>query len=359
MQNFCTKCGHKLIAGNSFCTKCGARVASLDQTLPGPQPAQPVQQRPQAPGPQPVQQGQQMPQAQPVQPRQQAPGPQQMQQPTRQVANTAMNAASKIIGMNAKTSPGDMPAGVVTRAAGAAGPIGTAIGVARTAAGYANSARNAAQQAREHQTTKAGSAKLLPALIVSMALVLLWVFQIVLMRMNVNPIPVKLLNYLTFARGGVSRNPLVFIGGNIGKGVVAAGLSGLAAGGAGAIAAGARQLFSPANFAKQGIGGYIAGIGIGLLGYQIFTGYGSLTGIMVAVSGALVALRRTPSSGKYGSIFSGATMGFAMAVPLAVIPFTFTHLIIGLPVAAAGGIIILVNQGNATNGTNTGQPRSY
>lgn len=384
MQNFCTNCGAKLIMGNLFCTKCGSRIegisAPVNQAQPQANQGQPqspqmqqIQQQSAQPvqrAQQPVQQGQpvqsqpaqqvrqvqqpiqQQPaqrpmQQQPVQPaRQTAPQPvqqqpmqQHLQQGAQQAARTAAsgiisNAASNAMELNAMSTPGHMGAGIITSVTGMSGTV------AGTVYGYANRARNGAKGGA------IDAKKLIPSLIVGAVFVLLWIVQIIFMRKGINPIPVKILNYLTFARGGVSKNPLIFLGGNIGKGVVVAGLSGVAAGGIGAIFAGAKQLFSQTNFSNENIGNFILGIGTGLLGYQICTGYGSLTGIMVAVSGALITLRRTANAGRFAGIFSGATMGLAMSVPLAVIPFTFTHLIFGFIITFVGAILVLAKKGN-------------
>ncbi|MDD4078050.1 MAG: hypothetical protein PHT03_08805, partial [Bacilli bacterium] len=50
---------------------------------------------------------------------------------------------------------------------------------------------------------------------------LLWIIFILLPVFGINPLPVKILSFLTFAQGGISMNPLRVIGGVIGKGVFA------------------------------------------------------------------------------------------------------------------------------------------
>ena len=206
------------------------------------------------------------------------------------------------------------------------------------------------------------------AFISSIALAIVWIIQLVWIKNGVdNPIA-KLTEWLTFARGGLNRSFFGGIGGIIGKGVFASALAGIVGGGIGTSVAGLKRSFSVDNLQKNTAGYTFIGWGISFVLYQIFTGNGSFAGVMAAVSGMLVAARsagggagllfgfaRSVTSKKQGNtkqvrnealtaLLGGITMGFAIAIPLSVIPWDYMHLFFGFIFIVVGLVFSLVNK---------------
>ncbi len=361
---FCGECGAPLKPGVLFCTECGAKVDFQPESGRGFEIYE-------LPRDMPVRQ---MAQSDLVQEqvdsrftgttaelmKQKATGTTTtaVQQAGKQYVTQVAYAAKDFFTGDASDLPGEMDVGSF------GDTISNITNMARQGAGYAKNIAGAAKGAQG----VSGKAKFRIglALLSAIALAVFWIVQLLWIRGGVDNPFAKFTEWLTFAQGGVGRGALGFVGGIIGKGTVAAALAGLVGGGFGSLISGFKGTFSGRNFQKNTLGFMLVGIGISLALYQAFTGEGTLAGAMAAVSGMLVAARSL--GGRAGMIFgvvksltakkmgnqkrpqnalltatiSGLTMGFALAVPVAAIPWEWTHLILSIVLVAVGLILALL-----------------
>ena len=209
--------------------------------------------------------------------------------------------------------------------------------------------------------------KLLPTL----ALAAIWLFISLLSAKGINPWPVKMLSFLTFAQGGMYGGVLGALGGVIGKAVFAYGVSVLIL-----------PLFSGKNpFREMGGGfkGFIAaltvqganaagllllGAGLALILFNFFTGNASAVNSMAGVLGFVLALKvlfnrggliwglllgaanrltggRTPSQATVSRVVSGFAAGSALGVILTFPPLPYLPYLSGAVLLVAGLVIVL------------------
>ena len=111
-------------------------------------------------------------------------------------------------------------------------------------------------------------------------------------------LPVKLLSWLTFAKGGLGRNAVGAIGGALGRGVAAAGLISLFNGGFGAAAKGVASLWKDGG-EKRSLVPLLIGAAVGAGLYLFFAGIktASLQTTMAGISGALLSLEALGKQG--------------------------------------------------------------
>ncbi len=154
-------------------------------------------------------------------------------------------------------------------------------------------------------------------------------------------LPVRVLNWLTFAEGGLDRGPAGMIGGLAGKGAVAVMLSSLFSGGIPNTIKGAAGIFKKSDD-KKSIPLFIAGFLLGGLGYLAFAGFDnvSATTSMAGIAGAVLALQavgqkdgwiyriaqsltakkingiRSSQDGKISSLLGGVALGFAIVTSI-------------------------------------------
>lgn len=208
----------------------------------------------------------------------------------------------------------------------------------------------------------------IPALI----LALTWFILTLLPLLGVNPMPVRLLSFLTFAQGGTSGGLWGVMGGVVGKGVFAYFLMSLVtpptrgqkpfAGIGGGLkeilpALGAKSL---AQFAP-----ILMGVGAALIGYNFMTGTASLQNSMAGIAALLLSLRalsgragflrnflstlmpkkaskRNLNTGEVNRIIAGMAAGFAIGVPLSAVRFTCVGIILGITAVFAGIILYII-----------------
>lgn len=361
---FCGECGAPLRPGVLFCTECGAKVDFQPESGRGFEIYE-------LPRDMPVRQ---MAQSDLVQEqvdsrftgttaelmKQKATGTTTtaVQQAGKQYVTQVAYAAKDFFTGDASDLPGEMDVGSF------GDTISNITDMTRQGAGYAKNIAGAAKGAQG----VSGKAKFRIglALLSAIALAAFWIVQLIWIRDGVENPFAKFMEWLTFAQGGVGRGVLGFVGGIIGKGTVAAALAGLVGGGFGSLISGFKGTFSGKNFQKKTLGFTLVGMGISLALYQAFTGEGTLAGAMAAVSGMLVAARslggragmifgvvksltaqktgnqKRPQNASLTATLSGLTMGFALAVPLAAIPWEWTHLILSIVLVAVGLILALL-----------------
>ncbi len=159
---------------------------------------------------------------------------------------------------------------------------------------------------------KKGKVKGFPAFLVTAVLIAVWIWQIIMIRKGVDTPLIKILNWITFGKGGLDRSIPGAIGGFIGRSAVASAFVTLLAGGARSIGAGFGRMFNSSKeynpYARPKSRGRvrfgILGMVIALLLYWFFTGNGMFSGQVAAIAGALVSVRSIGSG-------SGLLYGFA------------------------------------------------
>ena len=196
--------------------------------------------------------------------------------------------------------------------------------------------------------------------------ILLAATWLVLMILSYNETEVTLLNWLTFAQGGMGRSVGGWLGGLLGKTTVAAMLFSLFGGGFKSLGSGIKSLFRKTNFQKNVLGSLMLGAGLALIAYQAFAGDASLTDTMSAISGALLSIMalgrgngflwsmaqsitarktgkmRTAQKEKLQGMLTGMTFGFTLGALVTFIPFGWLPVILGGVLLVAGIILTLV-----------------
>lgn len=218
-------------------------------------------------------------------------------------------------------------------------------------------------------------------IIVSIVIIAVWILQNVFLReWIINPFT-KFLKYVTFFYPGLRYSGLATIGGVFGRGFVVMGICGIFTGSKG-ISKGAKSIFSGSNFKSINIGSILIGAGIAMIAYNFFSGYGNMRGIAIAVSGSLLSMKaigqgnglirrflgifmRKSQSKLQGmnqnvgeknneliqGILTGTSFGFMLAIPVALINYRWTHLIIGIVLFIVGVVLFNVMK-NSSNGQN-------
>lgn len=212
-------------------------------------------------------------------------------------------------------------------------------------------------------------------LIAVIVLALVWVVLLILQGLGINPFPVKLATWLTFAQGGVSNNIIRMMGGVLGKGVFASCFIWLLSGGYKNIGTGLKVLGGVhKQFSRQKLVRLLMGAGAALIIYNFMAGYAAFIKTMVGVAAFLLILRALGNHGGFVrklaasltaekkdgiktentvsliAILQGFALGFAISVPLSLIPWGYIPYCLGLAVLIAGGIVLIVfkcNKGGA------------
>jgi len=190
--------------------------------------------------------------------------------------------------------------------------------------------------------------KLIPAIV----LAVIWVILILLPRLGINPLPVKILSFITFAQGGLSNNVFRMFGGVVGKGLFAYLVTALVLpifrkqNPFKAIGSGIKGTVGSFKSMGENIVPMLAGAGIALIFFNFIAGYSSLWKSMGAVTASLLALRAIGSNGfmtrlfnsvlnrkshkaDAKSVLAGMGTGFAIAIPISAIPFVYICYCVG------------------------------
>lgn len=329
MAGFCNMCGQPLRDGAQFCSGCGKAVAQAVQAPPQQSTSQQPQWRPAQP---------QRPQA-----------PQTMQAVAQQAAGLLQSTQWAPSQQGEVVLPLPKAPPVLKPLLSTGQVLGGGIG------GYFKNMGKAFAKPQ----------RWIPALLLAAA----WVAAM-LPAVQSHPTVAKVLGLLTFARGGMDENPLYAMGGIFGKGVVAMLFSQLLTGGfwkglAGAFTGGFKRLAAPR---LADVGALLLGAGLALAVFNFTTGSPSLADAVVALSGALLSLKALGRKGGFvkrlllsfgakkqtsrpalvqtaNRTLAGCAAGWALAVPLSVVPIGFVCYIAGGVLALAGLILLLVGGG--------------
>lgn len=202
-----------------------------------------------------------------------------------------------------------------------------------------------------------------------------WIILILLQALGINPLPVRFAAWLTFAQGGASNNIVRMAGGVLGKGVFASCFVWILSGGYKNIGSGLKRLGGiHKQLSLPQLGWLLTGAGAALIIYNFMAGYAAFIKSMAAVAAFLLVLRALGSNGGFirkltasltakknggkrienavplNSILQGLALGFALSVPLSLIPWGYTPYCLGLAVLITGVIMLIVlkfNKGGA------------
>ncbi len=200
--------------------------------------------------------------------------------------------------------------------------------------------------------------KLIPAIV----LAAIWFLFTLLPALGINPHPVKLLSFLTFAQGGVGTGIWGTIGGIVGKGVFAyfitlmiptSGNKPISG-----IGKGLKSLFSSLTAKGKGTAApLLLGMGTSLIAYHFMTGNASLQNSMAGIAAFILSLRamsgkvsfiqgfilsvgqklrkgKAPDISLVNRVMAGCTTGFALGVALSAAHFGF--------ICSVGGVLAII-----------------
>ncbi|MDK2890703.1 MAG: hypothetical protein PWR21_1335 [Methanoculleus sp.] len=200
---------------------------------------------------------------------------------------------------------------------------------------------------------------------------LVWLVLTILPAVGFNPAPVQSLSFLTFARGGLSGGIPGFIGGLIGKGLIAYFVTLLIVGGISgeSIMSSVRSLaaqFSGGKWDLASISPLLVGGGAALFVYNFLAGTSTIMNCMVGVVAFLIAARALANragcvrqvfaavfakngradSGLVTKVMAGWAGGFALGVVLSVFG-GYTCYIAGFVLLAVGAVLMVTVQKQA------------
>lgn len=305
MARFCEKCGSPLQDGAKFCEKCGASVA------PAPEPAP-------KPAPEPAQ------------------------------------SAPEVFRFSALNAPGESALGELggKAAAAAAGAIpgpGRVIG-----SGFKSFFSSLGSFFRDPK-------RMIP----TFAVAGVWLILNILQSAGFNPVPTKILSFLTFAQGGMTGGFFGFLGGVLGKGIFAGALTSLI--GLFAHRGGEKRSFGETLKGAFGVTpdtlwAYLTGIGAAMLVYLFISGGQTRGAFMGGAAAAFLSARAALNKGFLkriiGSVTSkgkekagpgaggfarGLTVGFSASALIGLSGVNLILIITG-SVLVAGGTVMLILQ---------------
>ena len=312
---FCPKCGNKLPGDAKFCDKCGNPVGSVPNNQ-----SVNIQIPPQTP---------------PVQSTvKRAPEPQAFRFSAPSVSGEAVygtigNAAMSAVS-NAIPGPGKV--------------IGTSVKQFFTSIGAA------------FKDPK----RLIPAFV----LAVVWLVLNILQSCGINPVPTRILSFLTFANGGMSGGVIGAIGGILGKGIFAGALVSLI--GLFTRKGGAKRSFGETLKGAFGVSldtlwAYLTGIGAAMLLYLFISGGATRISFMGGVAAAFLAARaalnngflknllgsltkrKSPSDPNVQGLIRGLSVGFGAAALIGLANINLILIITG-SVLLVGGIVMMILQ---------------
>jgi hypothetical protein len=200
---------------------------------------------------------------------------------------------------------------------------------------------------------------------------LVWLALTILPAIGLNSAPVQSLSFLTFARGGLSGGVPGFVGGLIGKGLIAYFVTLLVVGGisGGSIVSSVRSLtaqFSGGKWDMAAISPLLIGGGAALFVYNFLAGTSAIMNCMVGIVAFLIAARALANragcvrqvfaavfaregradSGLVTKVMAGWAGGFALGVVLSVFG-GYTCYIAGFLLLAVGAVLMVTVQKQA------------
>lgn len=307
---FCPKCGNKLPDDARFCDKCGNPVSGVQSDIP---PKKADEQR--------------------------------IQPPEQSVRRTFGFAASAAAGETALGSYGGVPAGAIS---GVIPGPGKVIG-----AGLKSLFTSIGSSFKDPK-------RLIPAFVIAAV----WLVLNILQACGINPVPTRILSFLTFANGGMSGGFFGAIGGIIGKGIFAGALVSLI--GLFTRKGGEKRSFKDTVKGAFGVSlstlwPYICGIGAAMLLYLFISGGATRISFTGGVAAAYLSARaalntgfmrrllgsftksKSPSHPNVSGLIRGLSVGFAASALIGLSGVNLILVITG-SVLFAGGIVMMILQ---------------
>ncbi len=216
--------------------------------------------------------------------------------------------------------------------------------------------------------------KMIPAIV----LAAIWLLFTLLPALGINPYPVKLLSFLTFAQGGVGTGIWGTIGGIVGKGVFAFFIT-LMIPTSGRkpfsdVGKGLKSLFSSLTAKGKGTAApLLLGMGTSLITYHFMTGNASLQNSMAGIAAFILSLRalsnkagflrgfilsvaqklrkgKAPDSSFVNRVMAGCTTGFALSVALSAAHFGFICSAVGVLLFIVAIIVSIAEENKRKKG---------
>ena len=307
---FCPKCGNKLPDNARFCDKCGNPVSGVQSDIP---PKKADEQR--------------------------------IQPPEQSVRRTFGFAASAAAGEAALGSYGGVPAGAIS---GVIPGPGKVIG-----AGLKSLFTSIGSSFKDPK-------RLIPVFV----LAAVWLVLNILQACGINPVPTRILSFLTFANGGMSGGFFGAIGGIIGKGIFAGALVSLI--GLFTRKGGEKRSFKDTVKGAFGVSlgtlwPYICGIGAAMLLYLFISGGATRISFMGGIAASFLAARAALNTGfmrrllgsftknkstshpNVSGLIRGLSVGFAASALIGLSGVNLILVITG-SVLFAGGIVMMILQ---------------
>lgn len=191
-------------------------------------------------------------------------------------------------------------------------------------------------------------------LVMVIALVIVWLAINLLAALGIFPLPVRLLSWLTAARGSL-------IGGTVGKGLVAALLAQVLVdkGMSASLKSGLSQLSASAKGGKEAIFPLLAGLGTALIACNMMVS-SSPQNTMVCLAAFLLAAKALVQNGFLRRLFTallpkaketfvttirrGWTLGFALFAAASLLPGGRNGYLLGILLLIAGGVLTIVGK---------------
>ena len=206
-------------------------------------------------------------------------------------------------------------------------------------------------------------------LIIIAILAIVWILLILLPYLGFNPLPVKVLSFLTFAQGGASLNTFRAVGGLLGKGVYAIFFVSLFDGQFKSIIRGIKPLMNTIKQTKKGqFAFFLVGIGVACILYNFLTGYAALIKSMIGIASLSLVLQAFNSKQGFvyafimastasrknkqpiashertESLMSGLVIGFTLSILLSIIPIGYAPYIFGALIVIIGVILMITSK---------------
>ncbi len=201
-------------------------------------------------------------------------------------------------------------------------------------------------------------------LIPAFVLAVVWLVLNILQACGINPVPMRILSFLTFAYGGMSGGFLGAVGGIIGKGILAGAVGSLI--GLFTRSGGAKRSFGETfkgafGVTPETLWAYLTGIGAAMLLFLFISGGATRMAFMGGIAAAFLSARaalnngflrqllgsftksKSPSHPNVSGLVRGLTAGFAAAALIGLSNINLIHIITGA-VLLTGGIVMMILQ---------------
>lgn len=203
-------------------------------------------------------------------------------------------------------------------------------------------------------------------LIIAVALAAVWFVISLLPALGINSIPVQILSFLTFAKGGLTGGIPGFVGGIIGKGLIAYLIVAIATGkfAPDKIKQSIASLIGSytKKFSLDNLSPLLVGVGAALIIYNFMAGTATIQNCLVGIAAFLLAAKSFASRGGilrqivtsvflknkkidtslFTKFMAGWASGFALGVVISLISFGYLCYIAGAVVLVAGIVLFAV-----------------